>query len=98
MSGKFVSCLMLAVVAIASTGCLSRTKVVLGPVGVGGQTQIHEMRPPSLVLEPNIVGFTLGPVSAYIQSEITDCKQVITVQSITGDTGKVESSDVASFD
>ncbi len=98
MSGKFVSCLMLAVVAFASVGCLSRTRVTLGPVGFGGETQIHEMRAPSLTLQPNIVGFTLGPVSAYIKSEITDCKQVISIQSITGDTGRVESGDVASFD
>ncbi len=94
---KFVSCLMLAVVAFASAGCLSRTKVTLGPVGVGGQTQAHEMRAPSLTLTPHKIGFTLGPVSAYIQSEITDSKVVIGVQSVTGETSEVECGGVAKF-
>lgn len=95
---KFVCSFVLAVVAIVSTGCLSQTKVTLGPVAIGGQTQAHELRAPSLTLTPNKIGFTLGPVSAYVQSEVTDCAQVIGVESITGKTDKVESSDVANFD
>jgi hypothetical protein len=81
-----------------SVGCMSRTKVQLGPLMVGGQTELHEFRQPSVTFGLDKVGFTLGHVSAFVKSAWGKCTKALDLETTTGPTGTVGSNGIADLD
>lgn len=80
----------LILVAGLSTGCLSRSRVTLGPISVAGESQIFaEPQEFSFDLSLNKIGFTVGQFSWSLESDFGTCEQVIGFDHATGNTSKV---------
>ncbi len=93
MKNRFAVWVLVAV-AIVTTGCASRTKIVAGPLAVGGNVQVYdEMQPLDVEVSWGHFGWSAGPFSGALDIGVGPCTKIIAVEHATGDTEKVFADD-----
>lgn len=90
MKKNFVMLFGMLFVLVSVVGCASRTKVIAGPIQVGGHVQLfEESQAASFELSLDKIGFTIGHFGCGVESSFGPCAKVIGLEHSTGDPAKV---------